>query len=547
MLAVQHYEDRNAYTDHDLQFLTSVGGQLALAIERKRAEEQLRLSEERFSKAFNFTPLSMSLTSWSDLRIIDVNNSFLVLNGYERHEVIGRTATELNLWADSVEENQFLETLRVKHSVRDQEIKVPGKDGSLRAYVISGEIINLHGEACILAVTRDITEHRALEEKLRQAQKMESIGQLAGGVAHDFNNLLTAILGYSDISLRRLGIQHPVSRNIEEIHKAGTRAAGLTRQLLAFSRKQILQPRLLDLNTLVVEIDKMLQRLIGEDIDLVSILKPDLGQIKADPGQIEQVLLNLVVNARDAMPRGGKITIETANAELEQSYARSHASVVAGSYVLLAISDTGTGIAQLIQERIFEPFFTTKEVGKGTGLGLSTAYGIVKQSGGYIWVYSEVGKGTTFKVYLPRVDQADDSESVGVMQPELPRGHETVLIVEDEDQLRNMAQKVLEDTGYSVMTAANGEEALSICQDFHGPVDLVIIDVVMPSMSGTELAKRIVPVRPQAKVLYMSGYTDDSIVRHGILEHNVFFLQKPFTLISLTQKVREVLDQPSDT
>jgi two-component system cell cycle sensor histidine kinase/response regulator CckA len=298
----------------------------------------------------------------------------------------------------------------------------------------------------------------------------------------------------------------------------------------------------LDLNTLVADMDKMLQRLIGEDIALVSILKPDLGQIKADPGQIEQVLLNLIVNARDAMPRGGKITIETSNTELDQSYARNHVYVVPGPYVMLAVSDTGTGIDAATQKRIFEPFFTTKEVGKGTGLGLSTAYGIVKQSSGYIWVYSEVGKGTAFKVYLPRIDHANERETATAYSQEAPRGHETILLVEDEKQLRELAKHILEENGYTVIVAENGVDGLRICQGFSGFIDLLIADVVMPLMSGRELAEKLIRLRPQMKVLYISGYTDDSVVRHGVLEHHASFLQKPFTSVSLAHKVRNVLD-----
>ena len=510
---------------------------------RKKVEEQLRLSEERFSKAFNFTPLAMSLTSLTDMRIIDVNKSFLTLNGYQRVEVVGRTAKDLNLWADSDEEAQFLEKLKAERTIRDQEIRVPGRDGTLRTYVISAEIINLHGEECILAVTNDITEHRALEEQLRQAQRMEAIGQLAGGVAHDFNNILTAITGYSEISLRRLGIHHPVSKNIEQIQKAGSRAASLTRQLLAFSRRQMLEPKVLDLNTLVLDMNQMLQRLIGEDVALKIILTPDLGQIRADPGQIEQVILNLVVNARDAMPRGGMITIESHNMELDHAYGDIHPPLIPGSYVMLAITDNGVGMDKVTQQRIFEPFFTTKEVGKGTGLGLSTVYGIVKQSDGYIWVYSEVGSGTTFKMYLPRVDKSDEDEPVDAMQHEVISGREQILIVEDEEQVRDLARAILEENGYSVLTAANGSEGVRLCEDFRGRFDLVLTDVVMPVMSGTELAQRIAPLQPQAQVLYMSGYTNDSMVRHGLLEDQVYFLQKPFTSNSLARKVREVLDE----
>ena len=544
VLAVQHYEDENAYAERDLEFLSSIGGQIALAIERKRTEEGLRLSEERFSKAFDFMPLSMTLTSLKDLRVIDVNKSFLVLNGYAHKDVIGRTAQELNFWGEPAAQADFVERLKSQRSVRDQEIQVHDRNGNLRTCLISAEIIDLHGGECVLTVTNDITEHRALEEQLRHSQRMEATGQLAGGVAHDFNNMLTVITGYSELSLRRLGINHPARKDIEQIQKAGTRATVLTRQLLAFSRKQMLEAKLLDLNALVADMGKMLQRLIGENIHLITILKPGLGTIKADPGQIEQVLLNLVVNARDALCTGGSITIQTENAHLNEAYAGSHVTVVPGPYVKFAVTDTGSGMDPATQKRIFEPFFTTKEIGKGTGLGLSTVYGIVKQSDGYIWVYSEVGKGTTFKVYLPRVDEPITSEALAVCQDELC-GDETILLVEDEEQVRNLSKNTLEENGYTVMVAEHGADGLRICEHFVGRIHLLITDVVMPFMDGCELAEKVRALRPETKVLYVSGYTDDSVVRYGVLEEHVAFLQKPFTPTSLAQKVREVLDQRS--
>jgi signal transduction histidine kinase/CheY-like chemotaxis protein len=388
-----------------------------------------------------------------------------------------------------------------------------------------------------------IEREQIKEEQFRQSQKMEAIGQLAGGVAHDFNNLLTVITGYSELALRQLPQDAPLRKNIEEISKAGTRAAGLTRQLLAYSRRQILQAKVLDLNSVVREMDKMLQRLIGEDIDLVTMLKPTLGQIKADPGQIEQVLLNLVVNARDAMPTGGKITIETRHAYLDEVYAQKHIAVQCGHYVVLSVSDTGVGIDAETQKRIFDPFFTTKEVGKGTGLGLSTVYGIVKQSEGNIWVYSELGRGTTFKVYLPRVGKIIDGEELRDDSRAVPGGSETVLLVEDEDMVRKLSVEILEEFGYAVIAASNGEEGMRLCKEFDGRIELLITDVVMPQMSGRELAEQVALLRPETKVLYMSGYTDDAIVRHGILEDNVSFIQKPFSPDSFAFKAREVLDR----
>jgi two-component system cell cycle sensor histidine kinase/response regulator CckA len=384
---------------------------------------------------------------------------------------------------------------------------------------------------------------RASEEQLRQSQKLESVGQLAGGIAHDFNNLLTVINGNSDLLLRRLDDEKQRER-VEEIKRAGERAAQLTRQLLAFSRKQILQPVVLDLNHVVPDVGKMLRRLIGEGIDLITALDPGLGQVDADPGQIEQVLMNLAINARDAMPKGGKLTIQTANVYLDESYVRTHAAVKPGPYVMLAVSDTGHGMDAETQARIFEPFFTTKEKGKGTGLGLSTVYGIVKQSGGNICVYSEVGRGTTFKIYLPCVGEAAEPHAQAAPQSITPQGVETVLLVEDDEIVRKLAREILELNGYGVLTAADGGEALSLCEHHEGPIHLLLTDVVMPQMSGREVAERATALRPAMKVLYMSGYTDDSIIHHGVLDAGVAFLEKPFTPDAMARKVREVLDDP---
>jgi PAS domain S-box-containing protein len=377
------------------------------------------------------------------------------------------------------------------------------------------------------------------EEQLRQSQKLEAIGQLAGGVAHDFNNLLTVIGGYSSMLLGKLPEDSSYISSVDEIKKASDRAGALTRQLLAFSRKQILQPKVLDLNVVVTDLEKMVRRLIGEDIDLLIITSPVLGKVKADPGQIEQVLLNLIVNARDAMPKGGKLTIETRNTAHSEEYAQRHVSLP-GRYVMLAVSDTGSGIDPAIQPRVFEPFFTTKGSGQGTGLGLATVYGIVKQSGGNIWIYSEVGNGSTFKVYLPRVDEAPEEEQAA--SKSIPKGTETVLLVEDEEQVRSILKRILEEQGYSVLAASNGDEALEISKNFELDIKLMITDVVMPQMSGRELSERLQAVRPGVPVIFMSGYTDDAIVRHGLLDEKLNFIQKPFDSASVARKVREVLD-----
>lgn len=380
------------------------------------------------------------------------------------------------------------------------------------------------------------------EEQLRQSQKMEAIGQLAGGVAHDFNNILTAISGHSELCLKRLKPKNPLYRHIEEIRKSGERAASLTRQLLAFSRKQILQPEIIDLNQIVVDMSKMLQRLIGEDIDLLMGLDADLGKVKADPNQIEQVLLNLSINARDAMPRGGRLTIETSNVHLSEEFSRDHVSVSAGQYVMLAVSDNGCGMDAETQAHIFEPFFTTKEVGKGTGLGLATVYGIVKQSEGTIWLYSEVGRGTTFKIYLPCAEGPVEEVAVEADDFGLFQGTETVLLVEDEEVVREMATEILRDNGYHVLEAKHGHEAMKLERQHAGVIHLMLTDVVMPQMSGRELAERLTPLRHDMKVLYMSGYTDDAIVHHGVLEEGTAFIGKPFTPNALARKVREMLD-----
>lgn len=389
---------------------------------------------------------------------------------------------------------------------------------------------------------REVAERKLTEEQLRQAQKMEAVGKLAGGVAHDFNNLLTVINGQAELSLRRLGQDDPSYRKFEAIRDAGERAASLTRQLLAFSRKQILQPKVLDLNQVIFQTNKMLRPLIGEDIDLLIGLTPDLGKVKADPSQIEQVLMNLAINARDAMPKGGKLTIETGNVDVDEEYAVHHFSVCPGRYVVLAISDTGCGMDEETQSHIFDPFFTTKELGKGTGLGLSTVYGIVKQSGGNIWVYSEVGRGTTFKIYLPCVDDVPEDQRVRADAATLEIGTETVLLVEDEERVRDMTKEILQESGYKVLEAKHGQDALLVAGQHPGIIHLMLSDVVMPLMSGRELAEQLAPLRKEMKVLYMSGYTDDAIVHHGVLDEGMSFIEKPFTPNGLARKVRETLN-----
>jgi len=384
------------------------------------------------------------------------------------------------------------------------------------------------------------------EEQIRLSQRMETVGRLASGLAHDFNNLLTAILGHCDILLHRLPEEEPTRKGIEEIRIAGERAAGLTRQLLAYSRRQVLKPRVLDLNASATSMVPMLRRLIGEDIELIPKLDPDLGHVEADPSQIEQIIMNLVVNARDSMPRGGTVVVETSNTVLDEAFARRRPPTRPGRYALLAVSDTGSGMDKGTLDRIFEPFFTTKQLGKGTGLGLATVYGIVKQSNGYIWVYSEPGIGSTFKIYLPLIDADISEEKETVATPPLPRGSETVLIVEDDRTVRLLASEMLEMSGYTVLEAGDGPEALEVVHRHGRPIDLLLTDVVMPQMSGRELAEGIATIHPGIRVLYMSGYTEGVIAHHGVLDSGVAYLQKPFTTDALARKVREALDGRAD-
>jgi len=471
------------------------------------------------------------------------------LLGYDADELVGTSFAEIIHPDDlaAVRDHMF-STLRGSATVPT----------TARLRHKSGEWVHLEGTAStildefgnpkmVLAVGRDVTERDRLEDQLRQAQKMEAIGQLAGGIAHDFNNLLTAILGYSEFIGSDEAAGDAARRSATQITRAAERAGGLTRQLLAFSRKQLLQPRVLDLNDVVTDVEKMLGRVIGEHISLETTLEPALGHVKADPGQIEQVILNLAVNARDAMPGGGTLTIETANVELDASYTRQQANLEPGGYVMLAVSDTGEGIDPEVRHRVFDPFFTTKPQGQGTGLGLSTVYGIIAQSDGHVAVYSEPGLGATFKVYLPLVAEPSVAQPIPLSPDTSAAGDETILLVEDEDVVRAIATEILERQGYTVLAAATGEEAIALAQSHDGPIQLLLTDVVMPKMGGRELATRVAAIRDGIKVLYTSGYTDAAVANHGVLDDGRAFLQKPFTRKVLTRRVREMLDETSDS
>lgn len=507
--------------------------------DRKRAEESIKRSESQFRALFE-NALDAVLIADDRGAYVDANPAACSLLGVTHDELIGRTIDDFTVQQAKPQ----------AWPVWEQFLKEGGIGGGIRLLKSDGEVLEVDFSATAnflpgrhFSVMHNVTERRKLEQQLSQSQKLESVGMLAGGIAHDFNNLLTVITGYSELILKHLDKTNPLARNVEEIKKAADRAASLTRQLLAFSRKQVLQPRVIDLNSVVANIEKMLGRLVGEDMELCTFPSLALGQVRADPGQIEQVILNLVVNARDAMPEGGKISIETANVYLDEAYARSHIAVQPGWYAMLAVSDTGHGMDSETQKHIFEPFFTTKEPGKGTGLGLPTVYGIVKQSGGNIWVYSEVGMGTTFRIYVPLVEAEVTEPDANVEGPQSTVGTETILLAEDEEMVRKLVRESLKMHGYTVLEAANGPEALSICREHLGPIHLLLTDVVMPQMSGKELAEQLQLLRPDTHVLYMSGYTDHAIVHHGILDGNVAFIGKPFTPDALVLKVIEVLQQ----
>jgi PAS domain S-box-containing protein len=484
-------------------------------------------------------------------RFESVNKRFAMATGLPTEAVVDERVEEVIPPASlPLVLDRFRETIERKGLVRwEQTIDFPA--GRRTGEVSVAPIFDQSGRCThLVGAVHDITERQAAEEReahtetmLRQSQKLEGIGHLAGGVAHDFNNILGVILGYGELMRHQIAEGHPARPRLDLVIQAAQRAAGLTRQLLAFSRKQVMQPKLLDLGVMVGELRRMLERVVGEDLEIVVESAEGLGAVLADPTQIEQVIMNLVVNARDAMPRGGFLTLETANVDFDHAYASTHPPAQAGSFVMLAVSDTGVGMDAETQRRMFEPFFTTKPQGEGTGLGLATVYGIVKQMGGYVWVYSEVGRGTTFKIYLPRVAEAATSAPAPVAATPLPGGHETVLVVEDTESLRDLVRELLEDQGYTVLCANDGEEALALAGNRGVAIDLLLTDVVMPKLSGGDLVRQLRVLRPEIRVLYMSGYTEGAVTRQGVPSDAGSLLEKPFTGQQLATAVRRVLDR----
>ncbi|HTT32176.1 MAG TPA: PAS domain S-box protein [Methylomirabilota bacterium] len=541
VLVVQHYENENAYDQRDLEFLSSVGGHIALAIERRRSEDALRKNEEMFRLLFSHNPLPTWVIDRETLRFLEVNEAATRVYGYTTEEFKKMTVLDFR---PEEEKNKFLNYLEQHRGdgLYHGHWKHRKKDGKIIEVETTVHELEYSGRRVRLIVAQDVSERHILEQQLRQSQKMEAVGRLAGGVAHDFNNLLMVIKGHTELLLNSLPPSEQHSRKIEQIDRAADRAAALTRQLLAFSRLQVLQPHVMNLNDVVHDMGRLLPRLIGEDIELIVRTAEDLGAVRADASQMEQIIMNLVVNARDAMPGGGRLIIETSNADLDGRYSAKHPIVQEGPYVLLSVSDTGTGMDAETQAHIFEPFFTTKAQGKGTGLGLATVYGVVKQSGGFIWVYSELGRGTTFKIYFPRVEREIDR--VGTAQPsvaEAPRGNATILLTEDEQDVREVAREFLESGGYTVMEARDGAEALALAEEHKGSINLLITDMVMPRMTGLELAARLKEKQPGLRMLYISGYSERAASESMQPDPAIRMLSKPFSRSALLRAVYELL------
>ena len=545
VVVVQSYSGSARFSQKDKEILQFVSQQLASAIEYKRNEEALRRSEARYRSLVQSAVYGIYRSSLEG-RFFDVNPALITMLGYDSAEEVLALDPKSDVFLDPSEQARVMGEFQRGARLDNVEVRWKRKDGSAITVRLSGRVVNSPEETAevVEIIAEDITERRVLENQFRQAQKMEAVGRLAGGVAHDFNNLLMVISGYTEVLLEHTRKSNPLYPKIEAIHQATDRATTLTRQLLAFSRKQLLELKVVDLNVIVEDMERLLRPLIGENIELQTQLARDLGRTRADAGQIEQVIMNLVVNSKDAMPNGGKITIQSGNAQLKHDdLGREYSYIKPGDYVVLSVSDTGHGMDKETQLRIFEPFFTTKEKGKGTGLGLSTVYGIIKQSGGYVLVESELQRGTTFRIYLPRVEDALEPVNATGASSLQNGGSETVLLVEDEESVRQLVRETLESKGYKVLEADHGESALHIVSHHSGKIDMLITDVVMPGMSGRELSAQLCSSYPHTKVLYLSGYTEDAIAHEGVLESGTAFLQKPFTLQMLARKVREVLDE----
>jgi len=541
VLVVQSYHEDVRFGERDKEILTFVSQQLASAIDHKRHEEALRHSEARYRSLIQSAVYGIYRASL-DGRFLDVNPALIHMLGYDSAEEVLDLDPQREVFVEPAAHAHLMQEFQRTGKLDSAEVRWQRKDRSTITVRLSGRSADSADDRdpTVEIIAEDVTERRALEEQFRQAQKMEAVGRLAGGVAHDFNNLLMVVSGYTEVLIEELKENDPLLPKIQVIQQAADRATTLTRQLLAFSRKQLLELKVVDVNAIVADMERLLRPLIGENIDLTTKLSPNVGHTRADAGQLEQVIMNLVVNAKDAMPSGGRILIQTTEEELD-AVRREHSLIQPGSYILLSVSDTGGGMDKETQSRIFEPFFTTKEKGKGTGLGLSTVYGIVKQSGGYIFAHSDTGSGTTFRIYLPKV--TDPAGQAGVVKhPQAPiGGSETVLLVEDEESVRELVRETLKSKGYVVMEAADGVSGMKVAESHTGKIDILITDVVMPGMSGRELAQRITAVRQTIKVLFLSGYTEDAIIHEGVLEPGTAFLQKPFTLQALARKVRDVL------
>jgi len=546
-LILKNYSTNTRFRERDKEILTLIAQQLAAAIDRKRNEQALRRSEVRYRSLVQTAVYGIYRSSLEG-QFLDVNPALIGMLGYNSALEVLALDPQKDVFVDPAEYTRLVDEFRRTGRMDGFEVRWKRKDGNTVTVRISGRAVAGGDEPsdALEAIAEDITERRVLEDQFRQAQKMEAVGRLAGGIAHDFNNLLMVVSGYTEVLLDHLNPGHPLHGKAEAIQQASDRATTLTRQLLAFSRKQLLELKVIDVNAIVEDMERLLRPLIGEQIELTTSLTPNIGCTRADAGQLEQVIMNLVVNAKDAMPNGGRICIRTASVTLDESYRPENTFIKHGSYVMISVSDTGHGMDRETQARIFEPFFTTKEKGKGTGLGLSTVYGIIKQSGGYVLVQSEPGRGTTFTIYFPRVDEPSEAHGATPVSLAAAGGSETILLVEDEDSVRQLVRETLESRGYRVLEAGNGNAALALAASHSDTIHLVITDVVMPGLSGHQLAQQLLAARPAAKVLYLSGYAQDAFATPGAAEAQRIFLQKPFTLQSLARKVREVLGPPAN-